>query len=409
MDAGMTGAVVSTDAGFREALARTLSGARRPITVSVEITVPFGEIGEEQIRRLRQAKPAVIVIDLEKDPQLGVRLAQFLADGNPDLRIMAAGTAPSPELLMHAMRAGVSEYLTKPVTAESLADVLERMDRRLGAASGVREPGKLLAFFSAKGGSGSTTVATNLAINLQQLTGKRTLLADLDLELGEIALFMGVQPRFNFVDLVRNFHRMDAELLASYIERHHSGVHLLSAPFQPDKVEAVPIDRSRQIFHFLKQQYDYVLVDTPKSFSPAAMAAFEQADAIYVVTVVDLPSLRNIKRSLPLLERITNGQVKEKVRLVVNRYHPDNAISIDEVQRTLGLEVHWKLANDYESVINAMNSGEPLMLNGRGGPFAADLRMLGAEITGLQAAGGSTGRLAGLRRIFGGRTRQEKQ
>jgi hypothetical protein len=94
---------------------------------------------------------------------------------------MAAGTAPSPELLMHAMRAGVSEYLTKPVTAESLADVLERMDRRLGAASGVREPGKLLAFFSAKGGSGSTTVATNLAINLQQLTGKRTLLADLDL------------------------------------------------------------------------------------------------------------------------------------------------------------------------------------------------------------------------------------
>jgi pilus assembly protein CpaE len=218
-----------------------------------------------------------------------------------------------------------------------------------------------------------------------------------------------VQPRFNFVDLVRNFHRMDAELLASYIERHHSGVHLLSAPFQPDKVEAVPIDRSRQIFHFLKQQYDYVLVDTPKSFSPAAMAAFEQADAIYVVTVVDLPSLRNIKRSLPLLERITNGQLKEKVRLVVNRYHPDNAISIDEVQRTLGLEVHWKLANDYESVIHAMNAGEPLMLNGRGGPFAADLRMLGAEITGLHAASGSTGRLAGLRRIFGGRTRQEKQ
>jgi Flp pilus assembly CpaE family ATPase len=122
-----------------------------------------------------------------------------------------------------------------------------------------------------------------------------------------------------------------------------------------------------------------------------------------VVTVVDLPSLRNIKRSLPLLERITNGQVKERVKLVVNRYHPDNAISIDEVESTLGLEVHWKLSNDYESVINAMNSGEPLMLNGRGSPFAADLRALGAEITGLQAADRRPGRLAGLRRIFGAR------
>jgi pilus assembly protein CpaE len=394
-------AVISVDSGFREALARMLSTARRPATITAEITVPFAEIGEDQLRRLRDATPSLVLIDLEKDPVLGVRLAQFLTDTHPDMRIIAAGPAPSSELLMNAMRAGVTEYLTKPLTPESLGDVLERLDKKLGLASGAREPGKLLAFFSAKGGSGSTTVATNLAIHLQQLTEKKTLLADLDLELGEIALFLGVQPRFNFVDLVRNFHRMDADLLASYIERHESGVHLLSAPFQPEKVEAVGTDRVRPIFQFLKQHYDYVVVDTPKSFSPATLAALEQADTIYIVTLVDLPSLRNIKRSLPLLERITNGQVKERVRLVVNRYHPENAISLDEVQSTLGMEVHWKLSNDYESVIHAMNSGEPLMLNGRGSPFAADLRSLGAQITGLQSADARSGRLAGLRRMFG--------
>jgi pilus assembly protein CpaE len=403
MQMSVPAAIISTDSGFREALTRTLAGARRPIAVAAEISVPFAEIAEDELRRLRTAKPVLVVIDLEKDPALGVRLAHFLSDAHPEMRILAAGPAPSPELLMNAMRAGISEYLPKPVTPESLAEVLERVDRKLGRAEGGREPGQLLAFFSAKGGSGSTTVATNLAIHLQHLTDKSVLLADLDLELGEIALFMGVHPRFNFVDLVKNFHRMDAELLASYIERHESGVHLLSAPFQPEKVDAASPDQIRRIFQFLKQQYDYVLVDTPKSFTPAAMVALEQADAIYVVTVVDLPSLRNIKRSLPLLERLTNGRVKERVKLVVNRYHPDNAISIDELESTLGMEVHWKLSNDYDSVLHAMNSGEPIMLNGRGSPFAADLRALGAEITGLQAADSRPGRLARLRRILGSR------
>jgi pilus assembly protein CpaE len=395
--------VISTDTGFREALKRLLATSRQPITVAAEITVPFTAIDDKQLKQLRDARPVLVFVDLEADPTLGVRLVQFLAEAHPELRFVAAGPAPSPDLLMSAMHAGVSEYLTKPLTQENLAAALERMERKLGGAAGaVHEPGKLLAFFSAKGGSGSSTVATNLAIHLQQLTQKRTLLADLDLELGEIALFMGMQPRFNFVDLVQNFHRLDAELLASYIERHDSGVHLLSAPFHPDTVETVGGDQIRQILKFLKQNYDYILVDTPRSFSPAAMAAFEQADTIYIVTTVDLPSLRNIKRSLPLLERITGGQLKERVKLVVNRYHPDNVISLDEVHRTLGLDVHFKLANDYETVINSINAGEPLMVAGGKSAFRSDLRALGAQIVGLQPVNGRRGAMGGLRRLFSG-------
>jgi pilus assembly protein CpaE len=398
--------VISTDAGFREALKRALAASRQPITVAAEITVPFTAVADQQLKALREAKPVIVFIDLEKDPALGVRLTQFLADSHPELRFIAAGAPPSPELLMSAMQAGVSEYLTKPLTQDALGAALERMERKLGSVAGAtQEPGKLLVFFSAKGGSGTTAVASNLAINLHQLTEKRVLLADLDLELGEIALFLGVQPRFNFVDLVQNFHRLDAELLASYIERHESGVHLLSAPFQPEKVEAVAGDQIRQILKFLKQNYDYIIVDTPRSFSPAAMAAFEQADAIYIVTAVDLPSLRNIKRSLPLLERITGGRVKERVRLVVNRYHPDNVISLDEVHRTLGLSVHWKLSNDYETVINSINAGEPLMLGNSSSPFRNDLKALGAQIAGLRPEGGK--KAGGLRRLFRGRAGKE--
>src|SRR5690606_33975276 len=108
-------------------------------------------------------------------------------------------------------------------------------------------------------------------------------------------------------DMIRNFHRMDTDLLASYIEKHESGVHLLSAPFHPEKVEVVPGEGIRKILAFLKNHYEYIVVDTSKSFTPATLATFEQADRIFLLINVGLPSLRNIKRCQPLLDRIVGA------------------------------------------------------------------------------------------------------
>ncbi len=162
---------------------------------------------------------------------------------------------------------------------------MERLGARLGrpAAERPRQPGAAYSFISAKGGSGSTTVVINLAIVLHQLTGKKTLLVDLELQLGEVALLLGIQPRFNFVDMVQNFHRMDAALLASFIERHSSGVHVLSAPVPSGAGRRPsPSSRSAASCSFLRQHYDYVLIDTSKSLPP-----------------VDAGGLRAVRRGVP--------------------------------------------------------------------------------------------------------------
>ena len=208
-----------------------------------------------------------------------------------------------------------------------------------------------MSFFSPKGGAGSTSVAVNTAVSLHVLTRRRVLLVDLDLELGETALLLGVEPRFSFVDLVRNFHRVDAGLLASYIERHDSGVELLSAPFHPAKAETVTGDQIRQILHFLKQHYDYVIVDSSKSFTAPTLATFEQSDNVFLVTNVDLPSLRNITRCLPLLERMGAVTGEDWLRILVNRYQPSDPIKLKEIEKTLGIPVFWTLSNDFESVM----------------------------------------------------------
>ena len=389
-------AVISSDPTLRSVVKQALQSSDRGMTLEAEIAVPLTSFGDEQLRTIRNASADLIVLDVESDPVLGTKLVQFLADANPGQRFIAAGPLLSPELLMAAMRAGVSDYLQKPVEARELGAALDRVAQRVGWGAGAksRQPGLIYSFFSPKGGSGSTTVATNTAVMLHRLTGKRTLLLDLDLELGEAALFLGVQARFNFIDLVQNFHRMDAGLLQSYIEKHDSGIELLSAPYHPEKAEVVSVDQIRRILQFLRQHYDYIVVDTSKSFSPDTLATFEQSDLVFLVSNADLPSLRNIQRGLPMMKRmLVKGQ--EQVRLVVNRYNPRDAISLSDIHKALGIPVYWTLRNDYEAVVRSVNLGRPIVLDGSS-RYGRDLKAFAAGIAGLEPARKNGRGLGGL-------------
>jgi len=392
-------AVVSTDVRFRDRLREALSESGRNFRIVLELSLRFADFGEEQIRALRHAGPDLLVVDLEDDPEVGVKLVQFLAESHPGQRVLAVGPALSPAILLAAMRAGVSDYLQKPVEPDGLAEALQRITILLGRSTeGARKPGQVFSMFGAKGGTGSTTLATNLAIVLHRLTGKRTLLVDLDLELGEVAVLLGVRPRFNLVDMVQNFHRMDAGLLASFIEQHHSGVHLLSAPFHPERTEVTSAEEIRKILQFLKHHYDYVVVDTAKSFSPMTLAAFDQSDLVFLMVALDLPSLRNVQRGLPLLKRVLPRGL-DQTRLVVNRYQPDEEIGLKEVEQTLGLKVFWTLSNDYEAVMRSINAGKPIVLNGNS-KYTKDVKALGAQIAGL-GAGKDRGARGSASRIMG--------
>jgi len=256
--------------------------------------------------------------------------------------------------------------------------VLRKSGRQAQRAS--KQAGRLLMIFSAKGGTGTTTTAVNLATEMHRLTRKRTLIVDLDLELGESALVMGVQPRFSLVDLVRNFHRVDSRLLASYIERHETGVEILSAPYQPADYEAVSTDRIKQVLQFLKKHYDYLVVDSPKTFTPAAMGAFEEADEVYLITTPDIPSLRNLTRCIQLIRSFGRRRGDDWMRVIVNRYVANQVVTTAEIEKTLGLEVFWTLRNDYRAVMASINSGRPAVSDSKSA-FAKDIRALAAHLT----------------------------
>jgi pilus assembly protein CpaE len=378
--------LVSADEQLRRTVRQSIQDSGQSIGIDLDLEAPAHFLEPEHLERLRGAQPHLVLLDMADEPDRAIRVASAIASGSPRAALVGMGPDLDSARLLEAMRAGLVEYVPGP-DVSSMRDALDRVMRKQGwsASNGGHRNGKLLAFFSAKGGSGSTSVVTNVGIELHRLTGKRTLLVDLDLELGEIASMLGLRPRFHFVDLVRNFHRMDADLLPSYIESHHSGVHVLSAPVEPEYGEEVTGEQIARILGFLRSHYDYVLVDTSKSLAPPALAALQTADPIFLVTNMDVPSLRNLKRCLPILDRVTAGG-PERLRLIVNRYNPKSLVQLADLEETLGIEVSWTLTNDYTTVIQAISTGQPLVLQGSS-RYAQELKELARDIVaGSQGA-----------------------
>jgi pilus assembly protein CpaE len=401
-DEALSGAVVSTDPKFHDALLGMMNGAKERLHFDVQIGDPFTQIDDSHLETLRKVGPDVIFVDLESDPQVGLKFAQFLVESNLARAVVGAGPTDSPELILQAMQAGMIEYLPKPLDRDKVHSSMQRVLKRAGRAAGLAAhaadqvaEGKTYCVFSAKGGSGSTTFAVNMAVELHRLSRKKTLLVDLDLELGETALLLGMQPKFSIVDLIKNFHRVDAGLLASYIERNESGVDLLSAPLQPVDFESVDGEMVGQILTFLKEHYDHIVIDAPKTLNAITLSAFEQSDDIFIVTTPDLPSIRNVSRCLPLLREVGGAaRGDEWIKVVVNRFSPRQLIPLSDMEKTLGVKLFGTLRNDYQSTMEAINEGRPVVLD-RNSIYGQDVRQLASRVSGVAVNSGKEGGFLG--------------
>jgi pilus assembly protein CpaE len=408
-------ALIAAEDTFRAAVHEAVEATDGRVDVGLETDATPDALLREPDTPLSEYDPQILFMHLGPTPEDGIRLAGTLSRAHPGIGIIVSGAELSQAQLLEAMRAGISEVVGHKAGPEDIGDSLDRLLRKLGlGGEGVqrRSVGKVLTFFSPKGGTGCSTVSMNIGIELHRLTGKRTLLVDLDLELGEIASFMGLKPRFHLVDLLKNFHRMDEDLLTSYIERHESGVHVLSAPFEPETGQNVGADEIASVVSFLRRQYDYVVIDTSKSLAPPALAAMRPADELFLVTNLDLCSLRNFKRCMPIFKDIT-GEKGERIRLIVNRYAKNALVSLDDLETTVGLPVFGTLTNDFYTVIESLSTGRPLVLQSNA-RYAQEIRTLAARIAGQDheirpKRGLVFGRLFGARSANGARRVESKE
>jgi pilus assembly protein CpaE len=342
--------VVSPDEDFRQELGRLLRAGGVPVGV-----LEGSRTASEQVQ------PDLVLVDVRGDAASGMAAVERLRASHPQVAIFAIAYTTDPELILQAMRAGANEFFMWPVPEEAFHGAVRRTAaRRESTQSAAKPPSMTLVFFGAKGGAGTTTVGVNCGVELARLTKKPTIVVDLKPCFGEVALFLGVRPRFTITDALDNLHRLDRDFLRELVAKHKSGLEILAGSEQHDRPGAADAGPLEELFRALGRTHDFVVVDAGNQINSCTIAALYAADTIFVVANPDVPSVRNAQR---LVDRVRQlGVGGERVRVLLNRASEQGVIEPKQIETALGYAVHHSFPSDYKTVSTALNSGVPLAL-----------------------------------------------
>jgi pilus assembly protein CpaE len=315
--------------------------------------------GISQAARLVDMTPDVVLVDLDADPEAALEAIDKISHASTATVMVYSVGAPQ-DLVIRCMRAGAREFLNLPLQASAMADALVRASGRRSASRPQKKvDGIVSVFWGAKGGSGVTTIATNFAIAAAQESGKRVLLIDLDIPLGDAVLNLGLTPQYSTVDALQNYGRLDGNFLEKITLQHESGITVLPAPGKlvPVQFPGEAVDRLIQV---ARQEFDCVVVDTGSRFDLTGTMLLDPVATMYLVTQVSIPELRNSNRlSLDFF-----GPKMPKFEIVLNRYDSSSlGLDDDHITKVITRKPTWKIPNDYTAVTNMQNSAVPLAMN----------------------------------------------
>jgi pilus assembly protein CpaE len=325
---------------------------RRSGSLDVRWTAASVEEGAEIVRKFR---PDMAIVEVNGNPASAVGP---LAREFPNLYILALSASREAEYALETMRAGAHDLLCKPLREVDLSIAIEKARKSRVRKDPAERRGKIVTVFSNKGGNGTTTIASNLSEALATEHGKRVVVVDLVLGHGDVTMFFNVTPTYTVLDLARNSGKADPEYIDSLIVRHSSGVCILADPPRIEDAEQISTDQVRDILATLRSTFDVVIVDTPHQFDEKTLAALEMSDTILLVTLLNLPALKNTQRSIELFARL--GILDDRVQLVLSRYLPNDEISKESIEGILNCPVFYAVPNDYPTVLSSINRGKLL-------------------------------------------------
>jgi pilus assembly protein CpaE len=319
-----------------------------------------------------QGAPAALIVDVRGQNQLPGNLAAFCKQ-NPHTGVVLVATTLEPQLMLEAMRAGVNECVSEPITAQAIEEAV----RRVMTDGASDKLGRVFAFVGSKGGVGTTTLAVNTAATLARAAGSDVLLMDLHHGYGDAAIFLGVEPRFSVLDALENVHRVDEAFFSGLVEKTKVGIDLLGSS---DRLIAGNIDPQRMnaLLEFAIHQYRYTVLDVPRS-DIAMLDVLESAELIVLVSSQELSALRSAGR---LAHTLRARYGASHVKTVLNRFDQRGDIAHRDIERVIGDSVKHLLPSDYQVANEAMARGRPVVLDQ--GRLSQAFRSLATDLGGIQ-------------------------
>ena len=354
---GVAAAILSED---RERLAVLQSGLENTnLGRNIYSCVGFPAAATDpSLRQIQDLRAEVVLVDIDPgNPQRAIAAIELLRATTSDIAIFAVGEMSAPFVIVAAMRAGAREFVDRSATREALLEALTRYTATRNKTRSHAGKGRVFSVVNAKGGSGATTVAVNIAIALQH-THDKVVLVDLA-PIGHAALHLNVRSSFGVLDALQNLHRMDGSLLQGFMSSHKSGLHLLAGPQQPLAAAPTAAELAR-LFDLLVSHYRYVVVDCSSRMDHTARQLCDLSNAVLLVTQTDVVSLWSTGRGQAFLEETVG---RERVRLVLNRYKKIPGFTEEDVEKASNCKILWKVPNNYQLVGPAIDKGAPVALH----------------------------------------------
>jgi pilus assembly protein CpaE len=292
--------------------------------------------------------------------------------------LLVASGEPST-LLDEALGADVADVIVLPQLTENVVFAIRKATHagRRVAESGIRQ-GRIVTVFSPKGGTGKTVIATNLGAALAKREGSKTLLLDLDLQFGDAAIMLGIEPEKTIFDLVTAPGELDSEKLAGYVTVHSSGLDILPAPLRPEDAELVTEAKLGRLLEVARACYDTIVVDTSPFFHGPMLATLDRTDELLLLCSLDVPTLKNVRLALGTLELLSFPS--GRVRIVLNRSNSKVGMKQREVEAALEQKVRYEIPSD-RAVPLSVNRGQPAVLSEAGSDFAKALNAMAKGVS----------------------------
>jgi pilus assembly protein CpaE len=328
----------------------------------------------------------IFFMEVEDEPEKAFFLIQRMqSTGKADHFFLTSRNA-SPDVLIRAIKMGVKEFFTQPIHREDVrAAILKIKNEKLRADSKDEEidkKGKIINVFGTKGGIGTTTVAVNLASSLAALeNAPSVVLVDLNLHFGDVPLFLGMEPVFDWVDVIKNISRLDKTYLTSILLKHQTGISVLPAPASFSDEYPINQQNLEELFKAMQHIFDYIVVDNGQSFDSIAKTVIRISDMLLLVTLLSLPCLINTRKLQSTLRHLGYPS-EESIMVIANRFVKNSDISLKDGEKSINKKYFCAIPNDYDTTMRAINLGKPLRMMDRGSEISSKFAELASAIAG---------------------------
>ena len=326
----------------------------------------YAENGKGGISQARAVKPDIIITDVMMPDINGYDVTRLLRRepqfAATPILILTAQSGLQDKI--KSFEAGADEHLTKPFDASELVARVTSLLRRVEAVRlaehkvALRAGAQLIAVHSLRGGIGSSTLAVNVAVGLAGLWRGPTILLDLTMTAGQVALMLNKTLRRTWADLANySANELDADALSSVIGSHESGLHFIAAPTFPSEAETLRGETLGMALQIARAQYEYVVADLPHDFSEIAIQALDAANVILMIASPDMASIRAVTAAMDTYEKL--GYSKDKVKFVLSAPFPHSSLTKEKIEAALGISSLVTSPYVQDVLVDAINLGQP--------------------------------------------------